>query len=50
MGDAVAHRMMMESHGITASSAGKAMAAEPLGLYDGVRLLRINRQGAAASP
>ena len=29
MRDEVAQRMMMESHGITASSAGKAMAAEP---------------------
>ncbi len=48
MGDAVAQRMMMESHGITASSAGKAMTAEPLGLYDGVRLLRINRQGGGS--
>ncbi|WP_240789184.1 hypothetical protein [Synechococcus sp. BS56D] len=48
---------------ITASSAGKAMAAEPqqalaillkqlgakpLGLYDGVRLLRINKQGGGS--
>ena len=63
MGDAVAQRMMMESHGITASTAGKAMTAEPqqalaillrqldakpLGLYDGVRLLRINRQGGGS--
>ena len=86
MGDAVAQRMMMDSHGvtynmirialvvggallvggfnaITASSGGKAMAAEPqqalsillkqlgakpLGLYDGVRLLRINKQGGGS--
>jgi len=63
MRDEVAQRMMMESHGITASSAGKAMAAEPqqalaillkqlgakpLGLYDGVRLLRINKQGGGS--
>ena len=33
---------------ITASSAGKAMAAEPLGLYDGVRLLRINKPGGGS--
>lgn len=86
MGNAVAQRMMMDSHGIThnmirialvmgsalllgginaitASSAEKAMAAEPqqalaillrqldakpLGLYDGVRLLRINKPGGGS--
>ena len=86
MGDALAQRMMMDSHrithnmirialvvggalllggvkAITGSSAGKAMAAEPqqalaillkqldakpLGLYDGVRLLRINKPGGGS--